>query len=178
MSNGYFIIANVQDDDSFVMVREVWGNYAPDYDRTIQITDGHASLFITPEQMNGLIDQVEMTKADLRREVEPLPGQVDWWTDAISPVPENDLVCMDCRKPVALADLEQLCPDCGSEWAERKEDRRRMFRGDSAPIVDSDYEGAAKQSPGRQERPSSPHMPRVARHVAEYERGQAEGERL
>jgi len=37
---------------------------APDYWRTIEVTDGQTSLFFTPEQLSSLIDQVRLTWAE------------------------------------------------------------------------------------------------------------------
>ncbi len=65
MSNGYFISAKVATDDGYLMVRECWGNYAPDDRRTIEVTDGDVSLFVTPEELDALIDQVRLTQAEL-----------------------------------------------------------------------------------------------------------------
>ena len=84
MSNGWHMIANVETDDGHVSVREVWGSYAPDYQRTIEVTDGSTSLFITPEQMRDLINQVKLTAADFAALGPPLPGQ---WTGGLKRYP-------------------------------------------------------------------------------------------
>ena len=59
MSNGWYIIANAETEDGHVMVRECWGSYAPDYQRTIEVTDGDTSFFITPEQMSILTEHLQ-----------------------------------------------------------------------------------------------------------------------
>jgi len=50
------------------MVRECWGHSAPDFERTIEITDGPNSVFMTPEQLAELIAQVRLSEAELEAE--------------------------------------------------------------------------------------------------------------
>ncbi len=66
MSNGYFISAKVDTaTGGYLMVKECWGNYAPDDRRTVEVTDGDVSLFVTPEELDALIDQVKLSQAEL-----------------------------------------------------------------------------------------------------------------
>lgn len=64
MSNGYGILAKVETEDGYVMVREVWGHYAPDNHRTIELKDGETSLYISPETLEALIEQTQLTRLE------------------------------------------------------------------------------------------------------------------
>lgn len=58
MSNGYYVVSLAESEDRYVIVRECWGDRAPDYQRTIEVTDGEASLYITRKQLAIVFDHL------------------------------------------------------------------------------------------------------------------------
>jgi len=62
MGNGFTILAKLDAGNGFIQVKQCWGSYAPDFERTIEIADGSTSLFVTPAQLAELIAQVQSTQ--------------------------------------------------------------------------------------------------------------------
>lgn len=102
MSNGFHIFARVDaesGEDGYVMVRECWGTYAPDWVRTIEVlthsSDGtEGSVHVTPAELAELTRQLnEYQEWQEALKLDPNAGppwiaQVAWDCE-LAPVPLN-----------------------------------------------------------------------------------------